>query len=141
MFGIVLALVVVLAGVSAADDQPVAKTVQGAKAGSAPFVHVVVFQLKKDAPSGSVDQVIKDCHDMLGKIKSVRTVKAGKPAEQAPGDIATKDYDVALLVLVDDAAGLKAYLEDPLHLKFVEKYGKLFEMEKLRIFDFVDQKK
>jgi hypothetical protein len=32
------------------------------------------------------------------------------------------DCDFGLLVLVDDAAGLKGYLEDPLHLQFVEKH-------------------
>jgi len=45
-----------------------------------------------------------------------------------------------LLVLVDDSDGLKAYLEDPKHLAFVKKHEKHFDMEKLQVFDFVDQK-
>ena len=46
-----------------------------------------------------------------------------------------------MLVHLDDFAGVKTYLEDPLHLEFVKKHGKYFEMKKLQVFDFVDAKK
>jgi hypothetical protein len=110
-----------------------------AKKSKGGYVHVVIFKLKADAPKSAVDAVIADCHKMLAKIKAVRAVKAGKPDKS--GKLSKKDYDVGLLVLVDDAAGLKSYLEDPLHVQFVKKHGKHFDMEKLRIFDFVDAKK
>jgi hypothetical protein len=104
------------------------------------FVHVVVFTMKKGTSTESIDEVIKDCKKMLGKISAVRHVKAGRPATDATPKLAKKNYDVALLIVVDDAAGLKSYLEDPLHLEFVKKHGKLFEMEKLQVFDFLDGK-
>jgi hypothetical protein len=113
-----------------------AEEAKGDKGG---YVHVVLFKLKKDAPKGAVDDVIADCHKMLGKIKAVRSVKAGKPSDKSE-KLTKKDYDVGLLVLVDDADGLQAYLKDPLHIKFVDKHKKHFDMEKLRIFDFVDRK-
>jgi hypothetical protein len=76
----------------------------------------------------------------LGKIKAVRSVKAGRPAKGTE-KISIKDYDVGLLIVVDDAEGLASYIKDPLHVEFVKKHGKHFEMKKLRVFDFVDVKK
>jgi hypothetical protein len=105
------------------------------------YLHVVVFRLKKDAPKSALPEIIADCHTMLAKIPSVRQVKAGRPAEKATPKLARTDYDLALLVLVDDADGLTAYLEHPLHLAFVKKHGKHFDMERLRVFDFVNQRK
>jgi hypothetical protein len=120
-----------------ADDKPVSK----AKTAGAGYVHVVIFTLKKDAPANAVEDVIKDCHEMLGKISAVRSVKAGRPSKDIAEKVVKTDYDVSLLVLVDDFAGIKAYLEDPLHVTFVKKHGKLFDMKKLQVFDFVDAKK
>jgi hypothetical protein len=134
MFGIALGLLVAPAGVAAAEGKADGPA-------SAPYVHVVIFRMKKDAPSDAVEKVIADCHRLLAKIQSVRGVKAGRPAKESTPKLARKDYDLALLVLVDDYAGLKSYLEDPLHLKFVELYEKWFDMEKLQVFDFEDQKK
>lgn len=105
------------------------------------YVHVVLFKMKKDTTAKDVEAVVEDCHKMLAKIKAVRSVKVGRPAEKASPRVAKKDYDLALLVLVDDADGLTSYLDDPLHLAFVKKHGKNFDMEKLRVFDFMNQKK
>ncbi len=43
---------------------------------------------------------------------------------------------MALVVLFDDAAGLKAYLTHEQHLKFVATYEKDFET--VQVFDFID---
>ena len=61
-------------------------------------------------------------------------------ASQFP-DVPKMEYDFALLVLVENADGLEKYLKDPLHLKFVDKHGPFFDMEKLPVFDFVNQSK
>ena len=108
---------------------------------SAPLVHCVIFRMKKDAPADAVDQVIADCHKMLAKIRSVRSVRAGRPAKTGTDERLKKPFDVGLLVLCDDVAGLKAYIDDPLHKEFVAKYGKYFDIEQLQVFDFEDQKK
>ena len=107
----------------------------------APLVHCVIFRMKKDAPADAVDQVIADCHKMLAKIRSVRSVRAGRPAQTGTDEKLKKPFDVGLLVLCDDAAGLRAYIDDPLHKQFVEKYGKYFDIEQLQVFDFEDAKK
>jgi hypothetical protein len=110
------------------------------KSTTPPYVHTVIFYLKADAPSGTADEVLADCHAMLAKIASVRLLKAGKSVEKA-GPPTRTDYAVGLLVLFDDAEGFKAYATDPLHLKFVEKYRKYFDVTKLAVYDFVDAKK
>jgi hypothetical protein len=132
------AVVLVLTGIlatGASAEEPKGKSAAGS------YVHVVIFKMKKDAPSGAVNDAIADCHAMLEKIAAVRAVKAGRPATEGTPELARKDYDFGLLVLVDDAAGLKAYLEDPLHLEFVRKHGKYFDMKQLQVFDFQDTKK
>jgi hypothetical protein len=105
------------------------------------YLHVVVFRLKKEAPKSALPEVIADCHAMLAKIPSVRQVKAGRPAEKATPKLARTDYDLALLVVLDDHDGLTAYLDHPLHVAFVKKHGKHFDVERLRVFDFVNQRK
>jgi hypothetical protein len=129
-----------------ASDCPAAPVKSAAKeekpaAKEAPFVHIVIFRLKKDAPEGEVDALIADCNEMLSKIPSVKGIKVGRPAEKATPGVAKKDYQVGLLVLLDDADGLKTYLDHEQHVKFVEKHGKYFIMEKLDVFDFQDHAK
>jgi hypothetical protein len=105
------------------------------------FVHVVLFTMKKGTSASAVEDVVKDCHKVLAKIAAVRSVKAGRPAEKGSPVGLKKNYDLALLVLIDDADGLKAYLDDPLHVAFVKKHGEKFDMEKLQVFDFMNQQK
>ena len=115
-----------------------------AKPAKAPtFVHTVVFTLKKDAPEGAADSMIHDAHDLLAKIPTVREIRCGKPAEQKAGKSgpAKPSYDVGLLVLFDDADGLKTYIDHPKHQEFVAKHLKNVEGDKLHVYDFVDVKK
>jgi uncharacterized membrane protein len=98
------------------------------------FVHTVIFYLKKDAPAGEIDAVITDAHKMLAKIPSVRELKCGRPAEKTTPGFGVKDYQVGLLVLFDNDAGLKAYDEHPLHKEYVQKH--LPHIEKVVVYDF-----
>ena len=134
LLGAALALLVV-AGVYA--EEKGARGAEGAKGG---LVHVVIFRMKKDAPKDAVEEAIKDCHRLLAKISAVRAVKAGRPAEHGTPKLAKKNYDFALLILVDDSDGLKAYLDDPQHLEYVKRHGKHFDMERMEVFDFRDEK-
>ena len=108
---------------------------------AAPFVHCVIFHLKKDAPASEADLLIADAHDLLRPIPSVRDLRAGKPAVKEKPDNAKTDYQVGLLVLFDDVDGLNMYLNHPRHLQYVEKHGKHIDMARLGVYDFVDQKK
>jgi hypothetical protein len=113
---------------------------EGKKDAATPFVHTVIFYLKADAPSGTADDIIADCHGSLAKISTVRLLRAGKPAEGS-GPPTKKDYAVGLTILFDDAAGFKTYADSPEHRKFVMKYLKFFDAPKMAIYDFVDAKK
>jgi hypothetical protein len=108
---------------------------------AAPYVHTVIFRLKKDAPANEAEALIRDAHEMLRPIPSVRELRIGRPAEKSTPDRSRKDYDVGLLVLFDDFDGLKTYLEHPQHLKYVEKHLKYVEVEKLQVFDFINQQR
>ena len=108
---------------------------------TAPYVHVVIFHLKKDAPSGTAEALIADAFDILAKIPSVRGIQAGKPADKATPDFAKKDYQVGLLVLFDNYEGLETYLKHALHDKYVQKHGKHIEETKLQVYDFSNPKK
>jgi hypothetical protein len=126
-----IAVVALAAPAVRADDK---------KDSATPFVHTVIFYLKADAPSGVADELVADCHNMLGKIPTVRMLRAGKPAEGSSGPT-KKDYAVGLMILFDNAQDFKTYADHPEHRKLVQKYLKYFEPTKLAIYDFVDAKK
>ncbi|MHB1423186.1 MAG: Dabb family protein [Gemmataceae bacterium] len=135
LFGMMAMTIGMAASAALADEA------KSAKKGRAPFAHVVIFRMKKDAPNDAVDKALADCQELLAKIPAVHSVRAGRPAEKGTPDVPKMKYDFGLLVLVEDADGLKSYLEHPLHLKFVEKHGPYFDMEKLQVFDFHNQSK
>ncbi|MBA4065244.1 MAG: hypothetical protein C0501_16335 [Isosphaera sp.] len=96
-------------------------TVEGFR--DAGLVHVVILKAKPDTPRGAAQDLIDDAVAQLAKIKGVRGLWAGKPAAKATPDAAT-DYAVALVLLFDDAAGVRAYLADPVHDRFAARHLK-----------------
>jgi mRNA-degrading endonuclease YafQ of YafQ-DinJ toxin-antitoxin module len=108
---------------------------------AASYVHTVIFHVKKDAPDDEVSTLIRDAHELLGKIPSVRELRVGRPAEKGTPDFAKKDFQVALLVLFDDFQGLETYLDHPQHQKFLDRHGSHVDLDKLQVYDFVDQRK
>lgn len=101
---------------------------------NAPYVHAVIFYLKKDAGDGEADALIADGTKLLGKIATVRGLWIGKPADPATPDVAVKDYQVGLSVLFDNYDGLKTYLDDPLHQQFKDQHEKYWD--KATVYDF-----
>jgi hypothetical protein len=104
----------------------------------APFAHVVIFQLKKDAGADATASLIADSHEMLEKIPTVRSLKVGRPSEKTEAN-SVKDYQVGLLVMFDDQEGLKTYAGHEEHLKFVKKHAKNFD--KVLVYDFINSAK
>jgi hypothetical protein len=125
-----------LSGLARTQDKP--KTTLVGKGPN--FVHTVIFHLKKDAPAAEVEALITDARELLRPIPSVRDLKIGRPADKGTPDRAKKDFQVGLVVLFNDQAGLETYLNHPMHLKYVEKHLKYIDAEKLSVYDFVDQK-
>ena len=112
-----------------------------AKKPAARYVHTVIFTLKKDAPKDEEAQMIADCHAMLGKIPSVKHLRAGRPAEKGTPRFEKKDYNVALTVIFDDYDGLTAYDKSEQHQEFVKKHLPHVEIDKLLVYDYEDQAK
>ncbi len=105
----------------------------------APYMHVVIFYVKKDAPDGAAKAIVDDSHKLLAKIPSVRHLWVGPPAKEATPKVAVTDYAVGLTIAFEDAAGLKTYLDHDLHQKFVKKHTE--HIEKVLVYDFVNQGK
>ena len=105
----------------------------------APYVHCVIFYLKKDAPKDEAKALIADAHELLAKIPTVRLIKIGPPAEKSSPKVAVTDYQIGLLVLFDNYDGLKTYLDHDLHLKYVDKHMK--HIDKVLVYDFQNEKK
>jgi hypothetical protein len=123
-----------------ADDKTIKglrETLDGYR--QAGLVHVVLLKLKPDSPSSEVQSLIDDTYSQLAKIKTVRGVWAGKPSAKGTPDVAKGDYTVALLFLFDDAAGLRKYLDDPVHVKFVDRHLKRWETPV--VYDFEPTKR
>lgn len=80
----------------------------------------------KTDPKSPTQKLIDDAYSQLAKIKGVRGLWAGKPSTKGTPDGNT-DYSVALVLMFDDAAALKAYLNDSAHTKFADKHLKNFE--------------
>ncbi len=135
-----VAVVLAVAGLAALQRGVIAADAKD-KAALPPYVHSVIFTLKKDAPADEVDKLLADCHDLLGKISTVRHLWAGRPSPKGTPKVARTDYQIGLVILFDDADGLQKYLDDPEHLKFVDRHGKYFDMEKLAVYDFATQAK
>jgi hypothetical protein len=107
----------------------------------APYVHTVIFTMKKDAPKEAEAELIADCHEMLAKIPSVRELRAGRPASKGTPELARKDFSVALTICFDDYDGLMAYDKHELHQKFVKKHLPNIQIDKLLVYDSEDQAK
>lgn len=139
-------LAVVLAGAwlaagHVAPEQGRAADKEQKPAAKAPYVHVVIFYLKKDAPANAAEEMIADATNLLAKIPTVREVRCGRPADKATPMFAKNDYQVGLMVLFDNYDGLKTYLDHELHTKYVEKHLKHVDEKKLLVFDFSNQTK
>jgi Stress responsive A/B Barrel Domain len=125
---------IILVPVASAEEKPDAKT-------KTPYVHIVIFTLKKDAPADAEANLIADCHEMLEKIPVVRELRVGRPAEKTDPKLVRKDYSVGLVILFDDFDAMNTYSKSDLHQKFVEKHLKNFDLEKLQVVDFINQAK
>lgn len=101
------------------------------------LVHVVVLKAKEDTSTADVQNTIDESYSQLTKIKTVRGLWAGKPSSKPTPDAAS-DYTIALVLFFDDAAGLKTYLNDPVHTKFTDKQLKKWETP--LVYDFEPRK-
>ena len=108
-------------------------------ASKAPYVHTVIWYLREDAPKKEAEMLIADAHRLLAKIPSVRGLWIGRPAEKSTPELAQTDYQIGMMLMFDDYAGLKQYLEHKLHLEFRKKHA--HQAKRIAVFDFIDREK
>lgn len=89
----------------------------------ADYVRTVYYRLKRDAPGGEAAALIRDANAMLARARGIRGLWAGKPAPASTDE----DFDVAVVLLFDNASGLKAFLDDAQVKKFDQQHGKFWD--------------
>lgn len=84
------------------------------------FIHTVYFWMTPETTEADRDRTAQDCRDYLSKIRTVKQLWAGVPA-QTPRDVVDNSYGVGLTVVFEDKAGYDVYETDPLHLEFIAR--------------------
>ncbi|MET4639275.1 Dabb family protein [Mycetocola sp. 2940] len=81
------------------------------------ILHIATFQWKDDVTEADVAELTDALSAMAAEIPEIRSYAAGSNLHLRP---AGADYGVA--AIVDDAAGLDAYLDHPKHKAVYEKF-------------------
>ncbi len=97
------------------------------------FVHTVYFWLNDSARAEAQPNLLRDCHELLGKIPTVKSLWAGKPA-MTPREVVDNSYAVGLTVLLEDEPGHRIYQDHPLHLQFIERNKA--NWKRVQVYDF-----
>ena len=96
------------------------------------LVHNVYFWLK-DGLSDEEKAQFRAGVQTLAEIESTTRVEMGEPAGTEPRPIIDRSYDLGLTVVLDGVAAHDEYQADPIHLKFVEDCGHLWD--RVQIYD------
>jgi Stress responsive A/B Barrel Domain len=99
------------------------------------LIHHVFFWLKNPDSKDDLTKLLEGLRS-LGKIETVRKLHIGVPADTERRDVVDATYSASELMLFDDTAAQKAYQDHPIHRKFVERYGHLWE--KVIVYDSID---
>ena len=79
--------------------------------------HLVLFDLADDADDAAVDDAVAALRGLADEIDEVRSLHVGRDAGLAGGNA-----DLALLVVVEDAAAWHAYQSHPAHQQVVTEF-------------------
>ncbi|MCA9285086.1 MAG: Dabb family protein [Phycisphaerales bacterium] len=111
--------------------------VAGCAAPAAPvgsIQHIVLVRLSDpaDAPA-----LVAECDQVIRPIPSVRSYACGPPFDSGRANV-DGGYDVGLVLRFADRAGYEAYVADPDHVAFVDRWRSRCTM--LRIHDIVEER-
>ena len=98
------------------------------------FVHQVYFWLKEPSSKAARDKLIEGLNS-LRRIKTLKSSHIGVPAATTR-DVVDGSYSISWLTIFKNRAGHDSYQTDPVHLKFVEEYAKLWS--KVLVYDSID---
>lgn len=95
--------------------------------------HVVLCWLKEPGNVEQRNRIIK-MTESFKEIPGVRAARAGNPI-MSERDIVDDSFDVGIIIEVSDEAGLKKYLEHPIHQK-AKKDVLLPLVDRVLVYDF-----
>jgi hypothetical protein len=94
--------------------------------------HHVFFWLKNPGSIVDRDKLIEGLKG-LKKIKTIRLLHVGIPADTEKRPVVDNSFSVSELMIFDDIEGQNTYQEHPIHKKFVEECSPLWE--KVIVYD------
>lgn len=98
------------------------------------FSHHVYFWLNNpDDPSDR--EAFEEGIASLLEIEEIKSWHFGVPAETAEREVVDGSYTYSYLVFFENAAAQDVYQDHPIHLRFVEDYGHLWQ--KVVVYDSV----
>jgi hypothetical protein len=99
------------------------------------LAHHVFFWLKNPDSIEDRNKLIEGLNT-LRKIESIKKLIIGIPASVEKRDVVDSSYQVSELMFFDDVEGQNAYQVHPLHKKFIENYGSLWQ--KVLVYDAME---
>lgn len=97
-------------------------------------VHHVFFYLKY--PQSVQDKnELKEGLKTLESIKEVKELLVGEPASTVQREVVVSDWHVSEIIYFESIEDQDAYQVDPIHQRFVENYGHLWE--KVVVYDTI----
>ncbi|MBS1654742.1 MAG: Dabb family protein [Bacteroidetes bacterium] len=98
------------------------------------FSHHVFFWLHNAGNKADRDKLIEGLNSLTG-INTIREFHIGLPADTRR-DVIDSSYDVSWLLFFKTAEDQEKYQKDPVHLKFVKGYSRLWS--KVTVYDSID---
>jgi hypothetical protein len=99
------------------------------------LVHHVFFWLKD--PDSAVDRnKLIEGIKVLGKIKQVREIHVGVPADTEKRDVVDGSYSVSELLVFDSIEDQKIYQDHALHQEFIQDHAMLWS--KVVVYDSME---
>ena len=99
------------------------------------LVHHVFFWLKNRDSKEDLAKLVQGLQS-LKKIETIRKLHVGVPASTEKRDVVDNSYSASELMFFDDLAGQKVYQDHPIHQKFIQECGHLWE--KVIVYDSMD---
>lgn len=90
------------------------------------LIHLVLFKLRPDL-SADEREAFRQGLESLREIPGVTQLWTGPPAATPPRPVVIRDYDIGLVVYLNDTAAHDAYQKHPLHQAFVATFKPCWE--------------
>jgi hypothetical protein len=102
------------------------------------YVHVALYTFRTDAPEGTPTAFAADADKCFRQIPSVRAFRIGRPAARSTPAAwmiqPQSEYQIGVVLSLDDFEGLAQYGNHQRHNELKQKYAKFFE--KIVVYDF-----